>query len=141
MAFRETVGAEAFDLVKMGRDDTRAAAAFWAGRSWGLADTRCYPDYRALLTAEQLDAFHRDGVLALPSRFSPDEVAASRALEQELQQGVRGAARILDLWTAESLGLSGREIFEITGLLRVFEVFATEQEAVRAFAGGVKASA
>ena len=31
-----------------------------------------YPVYLFALTAEQLDAFHRDGVLALPSRFSPD---------------------------------------------------------------------
>lgn len=30
----------------------------------------------AALTAEQLDTFHRDGVLALPGRFGPDEVAA-----------------------------------------------------------------
>ncbi len=32
-------------------------------------------------------------------------------------------------------------VLQITGLLRVFEVFATEKEAVRAFAGGMKASA
>ena len=34
-----------------------------------------------------------------------------------------------------------QHVLEITGLLRVFEVFATEQEAVRAFAGPMKASA
>jgi anti-sigma B factor antagonist len=34
-----------------------------------------------------------------------------------------------------------QHVLEITGLLRVFEVFATEEEAVRAFASGVKASA
>ena len=32
-------------------------------------------------------------------------------------------------------------VLQITGLLAVFEVFATEDEAVRAFTGGVKASA
>ena len=32
-------------------------------------------------------------------------------------------------------------VLQITGLLAVFEVFATEEEAVRAFTGGVKASA
>jgi ectoine hydroxylase len=37
----------------------------------------------AALTADQLDTFHRDGVIALPSRFSPDEVTALvAALEQ-----------------------------------------------------------
>jgi ectoine hydroxylase len=36
------------------------------------------------LTAEQLDTFHRDGVLALPSRFSVDEVAALTAALDEL---------------------------------------------------------
>lgn len=34
-----------------------------------------------------------------------------------------------------------QHVLQITGLLAVFEVFATEEEAVRAFAGGVKASA
>lgn len=34
-----------------------------------------------------------------------------------------------------------QHVLEITGLLTVFEVFATEEEAVRAFAGGVKTSA
>jgi anti-sigma B factor antagonist len=33
-----------------------------------------------------------------------------------------------------------QHVLEITGLLRVFQVFATEEEAVRAFAGEVKAS-
>lgn len=32
-------------------------------------------------------------------------------------------------------------VLQITGLLRVFQVFATEQEAVQAFAGGAKTSA
>ena len=34
-----------------------------------------------------------------------------------------------------------RHVIEITGLLTVFEVFATEEEALRAFAAGMKASA
>jgi anti-sigma B factor antagonist len=34
-----------------------------------------------------------------------------------------------------------QHVLKITGLLTVFEVFATEEEAVRAFAGDVKASA
>ena len=32
-------------------------------------------------------------------------------------------------------------VLQITGLLAVFQVFATEEEALRAFAGGVQASA
>ena len=40
-----------------------------------------------------------------------------------------------------SLSPSVQHALDITGLLTVFEVFATEEEAVRAFAGGVKASA
>lgn len=38
----------------------------------------------AALSAEQLDTFHREGVLALPSRFSVDEVAALTAALEEL---------------------------------------------------------
>jgi ectoine hydroxylase len=38
----------------------------------------------AAITADQLDAFHRDGVLALPARFSLDEVAALNAALEEL---------------------------------------------------------
>ena len=34
-----------------------------------------------------------------------------------------------------------QHVLEITGLLTVFEVFPTEEEALRAFAGGMKASA
>ena len=34
-----------------------------------------------------------------------------------------------------------RHVLQITGLLKVFEVFATEEEAIRSFASGVKASA
>ena len=30
----------------------------------------------AALTADQLDTFHREGVLALPGRFGADEVVA-----------------------------------------------------------------
>jgi anti-anti-sigma factor len=33
-----------------------------------------------------------------------------------------------------------QHVLEITGLLAVFQVFATEEEALRAFAGGVQAS-
>ena len=40
-----------------------------------------------------------------------------------------------------SLSSKVQHILHITGLLTVFEVFATEEEAVRAFAGGMKASA
>jgi anti-sigma B factor antagonist len=40
-----------------------------------------------------------------------------------------------------SLSSHVQHVLEITGLLTVFEVFATEEEAVRAFAGGVKTSA
>ena len=38
----------------------------------------------AALTAEQLDTFHQEGVIALPSRFSADEVAALVAALDEL---------------------------------------------------------
>jgi predicted dehydrogenase len=42
----------AFTLVA-GAFSSNPARSLEAGRSWGLADTRCYPDYRALLTAER----------------------------------------------------------------------------------------
>jgi hypothetical protein len=38
---------------------------------------------------------------------TPEEVEASRAAEKELLQEVAGAMRVLDLWTAEPLGLTG----------------------------------
>ena len=38
---------------------------------------------------------------------TPDEVEASRTAEQELRTEVTGAQRVLDLWTAEPLGLKG----------------------------------
>lgn len=38
---------------------------------------------------------------------TPDEVEASRAVETELREEVAGARRVLDLWTAEPLGLKG----------------------------------
>ena len=38
---------------------------------------------------------------------TPDEVEASRAAEEELQREVVGAERVLNLWTAEPLGLEG----------------------------------
>ena len=40
-----------------------------------------------------------------------------------------------------SLSPHVQHVLDITGLLTVFEVFATEDEAIRAFAGGMKASA
>ena len=38
---------------------------------------------------------------------TPDEVEASRTAEGELDEEVSGAKRVLDLWTAEPLGLKG----------------------------------
>lgn len=38
---------------------------------------------------------------------TPEEVEASRVAEAELREEVAGAKRVLDLWTAEPLGLSG----------------------------------
>jgi hypothetical protein len=47
---------------------------------------------------------------------TPDEVEASRAAEGELRDEVAGARRVLDLWTAEPLGLKGgREEAELRG--------------------------
>lgn len=40
-----------------------------------------------------------------------------------------------------ALSPHAEHVLQITGLLKVFEVFATEEEALRAFTGGVKASA
>ena len=40
-----------------------------------------------------------------------------------------------------SLSPKVQHVLKITSLLTVFDVFATEEEAVRAFAGGMKASA
>ena len=69
------------------------------------------------LRAEIAKAAGKAGDLRQIDDRSPDEVAASRALEQELQKDVSGAARILDLWTAEPLGLSGaREEAELNGV-------------------------
>lgn len=40
---------------------------------------------------------------------TPDEVEASRSADQTLRTRVAGAERVLDLWTAERLGLAGAE--------------------------------
>lgn len=69
------------------------------------------------LRAEIAKAASKAGDLRQIDDRSPEEVAASRALEQELQKDIRGAARILNLWTAEPLGLSGaREEAELHGV-------------------------
>jgi hypothetical protein len=68
------------------------------------------------LEAEIAEAAGKAGDLRQIDDRSPEEVAASRALEEEMQKGIRGAAHILDLWTAEPLGLSGaREEAELNG--------------------------
>ncbi len=69
-------------------------------------------DGQIVLFGEELDAaIRRAAAKAMDLRAiddrTPDEVAASRAAEDELESEVAGAQRVLDLWTAEPLGLSG----------------------------------
>lgn len=69
------------------------------------------------LRAEVARAAGKAAALRQIDDRSPEEVAASHALEEELQADIGGASRILDLWTAEPLGLGGaREEAELHGL-------------------------
>jgi hypothetical protein len=43
-----------------------------------------------MLTPEQLETFHRDGIIALPGWFSPDDVAA---IDERLQELLLNDAR------------------------------------------------
>lgn len=104
--------AEAFDLVKMGRDDTRAAAAFWAGRSWGLAGNDANRKARLTQAATSVASFY--GLLARRSLGvdqgldwrEPDFITA----DWNYLKDVAGARRAAALVEIGQLGLADREL-------------------------------
>lgn len=104
--------AEAFDLVKMGRDDTRAAAAFWAGRSWGLAGNEANRKARLSQAATSVASFY--GLLARRSLGvdqgldwrEPDFITA----DWNYLNKVAGARRAAALVEIGQLGLADREL-------------------------------
>ena len=104
--------AEAFDLVKMGRDDTRAAAAFWAGRSWGLAGNEANRKARLSQSATSVASFY--GLLARRSLGvdqgldwrEPDFITADWNYLKEVA-GARRAAALVEIG---QLGLADREL-------------------------------
>ena len=104
--------AEAFDLVKMGRDDTRAAAAFWAGRSWGLAGDEANRKARLTQAATSVASFY--GLLARRSLGvdqgldwrEPDFITADWNYLKEVA-GARRAAALVEIG---QLGLADREL-------------------------------
>ena len=104
--------AEAFDLVKMGRDDTRAAAAFWAGRSWGLAGNEANRKARLSQAATSVASFY--GLLARRSLGvdqgldwrEPDFITA----DWNYLKDVAGARRAAALVEIGQLGLADREL-------------------------------
>jgi soluble lytic murein transglycosylase-like protein len=104
--------AEAFDLVKMGRDDTRAAAAFWAGRSWGLAGNEANRKARLSQAATSVASFY--GLLARRSLGvdqgldwrEPDFITADWNYLKEVA-GARRAAALVEIG---QLGLADREL-------------------------------
>ena len=104
--------AEAFDQVKMGRDDTRAAAAFWAGRSWGLAGNDANRKARLTQAATSVASFY--GLLARRSLGvdqgldwrEPDFITA----DWNYLKDVAGARRAAALVEIGQLGLADREL-------------------------------
>ena len=104
--------AEAFDRVTMGRDDTRAAAAFWAGRSWGLAGNEANRQARLAQVATSVASFY--GLLARRTLGvdqgldwrEPDFITA----DWNYLKDVAGARRAAALVEIGQLGLADREL-------------------------------
>jgi soluble lytic murein transglycosylase-like protein len=110
--------AEAFDLVKMGRDDTRAAAAFWAGRSWGLAGNEANRKARLSQAATSVASFY--GLLARRTLGvdqgldwrEPDFITADWNYLKEVA-GARRAAALVEIG---QLGLADRELRHLAAI-------------------------
>ena len=104
--------AQAFDQVKMGRDDARAAAAFWAGRSWGLAGDESSRAARLGQAAASTASFY--GLLARRTLGvdqgldwrEPDFITA----DWNFLQNIAGARRAAALVEIGQLGLADREL-------------------------------
>jgi soluble lytic murein transglycosylase-like protein len=104
--------AEAFDRVTMGRDDSRAAAAFWAGRSWGLAGNEANRKARLQQAATSVASFY--GLLARRTLGvdqgldwrEPDFITA----DWNYLKDVAGARRAAALVEIGQLGLADREL-------------------------------
>ncbi len=104
--------AEAFDRVTMGRDDTRAAAAFWAGRSWGLVGNEANRTARLNQAATSVASFY--GLLARRTLGvdqgldwrEPDFITA----DWNYLKDVAGARRSAALVEIGQLGLADREL-------------------------------
>lgn len=104
--------AEAFDLVKMGSEDVRAAAAFWAGRSWGLAGNEANRQSRLRQAAASVASFY--GLLARRTLGmdqgldwrEPDFITA----DWNYLKDVPGARRAAALVEIGQLGLADREL-------------------------------
>lgn len=104
--------ATAFDLVKDGRDDSRAAAAFWAARSWGLAGNETNRVARLKQAATSVASFY--GLLARRTLGvdqgldwrEPDFITA----DWNYLKDVPGARRAAALVEIGQLGLADREL-------------------------------
>ena len=104
--------AEAFDLVTMGRDDSLAAAAFWAGRSWGLAGNEANRKARLARAAASVASFY--GLLARRTLGvdqgldwrEPDFITA----DWNYLKDIAGARRAAALVEIGQLGLADREL-------------------------------
>ncbi len=104
--------AQAFDLVKTGSEDIRAAGAFWAGRSWGLAGDQAARANRMGKAAAFVASFY--GLLARRTLGQdqgldwrePDFITADWNFLQNLP-GARRAAALVEIG---QLGLADREL-------------------------------
>lgn len=104
--------AQAFDLVKTGSEDIRAAGAFWAGRSWGLAGDSAARANRLGKAAAFVASFY--GLLARRTLGQdqgldwrePDFITA----DWNFLQNIPGARRAAALVEIGQLGLADREL-------------------------------
>jgi soluble lytic murein transglycosylase len=114
-AFRQkrwTDAAQAFDLVKDGAEDNRAAAMFWAARSWDLAGDAGARASRLRQAATSQRTFY--GLLARRvlgvdqglDWHEPDFITA----DWNYLQGLPGARRAAALSEIGQLGLADREL-------------------------------
>ncbi|MEI6485128.1 MAG: transglycosylase SLT domain-containing protein [Sphingomonadales bacterium] len=104
--------AQAFDMVTSGSEDARAAGAFWAGRSWGMAGNPANSADRLRKAAGFVASFY--GLLARRTLGQdqgldwrePDFISADWNFLQDLP-GARRAAALVEIG---QLGLADREL-------------------------------
>ncbi len=110
--------AQAFDLVTDGRDDARAAAAFWAARAWGMAGNSANRANRLDKAAAAAGTFY--GLLARRTLGQdqgldwrePDFITA----DWNYLKDVPGARRAAALVEIGQLGLADRELRHLAAI-------------------------